>query len=107
MVINCLTLKIINTFEGSEFSNMYEIIIVNDGSTDNTEEIGNLICKKYKKVTIVNLKTNVSKPYALETGINLSKGKIIVNIDADLQYSTDDIIKMIRDHHSGLAPSPS
>ena len=88
--------NIVNSLDNSEFKDNYEVILVNDGSIDNTEEVAKYICRKFKKILCVNLKMNLSKPYALETGIKLSNGEIIVNIDADLQYSSDDIIKMLR-----------
>ncbi|ERM92325.1 MULTISPECIES: glycosyltransferase family 2 protein [Caldanaerobacter] len=56
-----------------------EIIVVNDGSTDNTEEEA----KKYK-VKVINLEKNQGKGRALKEGVLNAKGDIIVMLDADL-----------------------
>ena len=87
--------KIDTTFSNSFYLNQYEVIIINDGSTDDSENIGKKLSKKYNKLTFINLKENVSKAYSLDTGIYYSKGNIIATMDADMQYNPDDLIKMI------------
>lgn len=60
----------------------YELIIVNDGSTDNSLGIIEAICKDYKNITIVNKKNGgVSK--ARNAGIEKAKGEYICFIDSD------------------------
>ena len=91
-----LVKNICKAFEKSEFSNLYEIIIVNDGSTDNTEKIANDTFSKLSNLKLINLKTNVGKAYALDAGIQNSEGNIVATLDADLQYDPNDLISMTK-----------
>ena len=87
--------NIYQTFENTNYKNEYEILIINDGSTDYTETVVMSVLKNYKNLTLINLKKNVGKAYALDSGIQDARGNIIATMDADLQYKTDDLIKML------------
>ncbi|WP_262590256.1 glycosyltransferase family 2 protein [Candidatus Pelagibacter communis] len=72
-----------------------EIIIVNDGSTDETKQ-KLLKFRKKKIIKIINLKKNFGKGYAIRRGIEEVKGELIVIQDADLEYNPEDYYKLIR-----------
>ncbi|KJR42046.1 glycosyl transferase family protein [Candidatus Magnetoovum chiemensis] len=63
----------------------YEIICVNDGSSDNTLESLINYRNRYEQIKIIDLSRNFGKEIALTAGINLSSGDAVVPIDADLQ----------------------
>ena len=72
-----------------------EIIIVNDGSTDDTSKIINKNCKHlYDKY--VNYKKNRGKGYACRLGLKKVTGEIIIIQDADLEYDPKDYEKLIK-----------
>lgn len=60
-----------------------EIIAVNDGSTDNTQEILENLQKNFSNFYIVNLGRNFGKGYAVKMGMNLAVGKYHLFLDAD------------------------
>jgi len=68
-----------------------EIVVVNDGSTDETGDVADALSKKYKNVKAVHHRRNLGKTVAIETGLKASKGDVVFLIDADLQYSPEDI----------------
>lgn len=73
--------KCVKSIEKQKYSN-YELILINDGSTDNTFEICERLAQKNKKIKIFNKKnTGVSDTRNL--GINEAKGKYIQFVDAD------------------------
>ena len=81
------------------FSNLhshynFELILVNDCSTDNTKEIISLLKKKYS-FKIINNKTNLGQSYSLLNGIKNSTFNTIVTLDGDLQNNPSDIPKML------------
>ncbi len=79
----------------------YEIIIVNDGSKDNTSKILKRLRKKYKKIRILNNIHNLGKSFSVRKGLKFSKYKKIVLIDSDLPYldSFEKIIKRLNQNY--------
>ena len=73
--------EVIKTINNSKYKNL-EIIAVNDGSTDGTEEILNELNHNIKNLKIIN-KKNGGKRKAVGTGFQHSKGDIIILIDSD------------------------
>ena len=69
----------------------YEIIYINDGSTDNS--LNEL--KKLKRATIINLNRNYGQSIALDAGFKKSQGEIVISIDGDLQNDPQDIPKLL------------
>jgi len=78
----------------------YELIIVDDGSTDDTWEVMKLITSMHRRVKAIRFRRNYGKAAALQTGFEASAGDVVITMDADLQDSPDEIpglVKMIRE----------
>ena len=80
----------------ASFDGDYEIIAVNDGSTDNTLKVLQEIATLNKKIKVISYSKNIGRGMALRTGFKEAKGKIIVSIDADLSYDPKYIIDFFK-----------
>lgn len=72
-----------------------EVILVNDGSKDNSSTIMNDLAKSSDKVKIVDYKTNRGKGYALRQGFKIASCDYIIIQDADLEYNPSQFTKLI------------
>jgi undecaprenyl-phosphate 4-deoxy-4-formamido-L-arabinose transferase len=73
----------------------YEIIMVNDGSRDNSWEVIQELTTRYKKLQGINLMRNYGQHNALLCGIRAAKSEVIVTIDDDLQHPPEEIPKLL------------
>jgi glycosyltransferase involved in cell wall biosynthesis len=72
----------------------WEIIIVNDGSKDDTGNIAEEIARQNSHVRVIHHPVNLNLGLALQTGFRHAKGNIIVVLDVDLSYSVEYIGQM-------------
>lgn len=79
---------------GQEYPFDVEFVFVDDGSKDNSVEILNKVCDR-SCCTVFCQPYNQGKGAALQKGIELARGKVIGIQDADFEYDTKDLIRLI------------
>ncbi len=70
---------------------LYEIIFIDDGSTDTSWQVIEQLSAKNKSVKGIRFQKNYGKSQALDAGFGLAEGKVVITMDADLQDSPDEI----------------
>lgn len=78
----------------------YEVVLVDDGSTDDSWEVINKLSEEYP-IKAIKFSRNYGKSAALNTGFRHVQGKVVITMDADLQDSPDEIPGLIEMINSG------
>lgn len=86
---------LINKYKKFLINPKNELVLVNNGSVDDTEKFFKKLTK-FKNIKTCRVKKNIGFGYGLRKGILASKGKIIIYSHADLQVNPNDIIKSIK-----------
>jgi glycosyltransferase involved in cell wall biosynthesis len=73
----------------------YEIVLINDGSRDNTLALMHALRERDPHVTVVDLSRNFGKEIALSAGLDYTKGDVVVVLDSDLQDPPELIPQML------------
>jgi len=73
----------------------YEIVYINDGSTDSTQEILEEFHSQDNHVRVVEFNRNYGQHMALFAGMERSQGEIVITIDADLQNPPEEIPRLV------------
>lgn len=87
------------TYELADYS--FEIVLVNDGSGDASEEICEKLAHTYEHVQFISLRKNFGEFQAVMCGLNHARGEFCVIIDDDFQNPPQEIIKLLREAQRG------
>lgn len=80
----------------------YEIIVVDDGSGDNTYSRVNQLCDDYPALLGIKFSRNFGKEAAILAGLQAAKGQAVITIDADLQHPPSIIPEMLAKWREGV-----
>ncbi|MFY7669883.1 glycosyltransferase family 2 protein [Tenacibaculum sp. MEBiC06402] len=70
---------------------LYEVIFIDDGSTDSSWEIIKRISQNHNQVKGIRFQRNYGKSQALDAGFNIATGNVVITMDADLQDNPEEI----------------
>lgn len=79
----------------------FEILFVDDGSTDDTWELIEKLAEKDHRVRAIHHRRNYGKAMALGNGFTYARGDIMVTSDADMQYDPYDVVRLIEKAREG------
>jgi glycosyltransferase involved in cell wall biosynthesis len=68
-----------------------EVVLIDDGSRDGTLQITKSLIAKHPELKIVELRSNFGQTAALQAGIDVASGEIVITMDSDLQHFPEDI----------------
>lgn len=74
----------------------FEIIVVNDNSTDNSAEVLRNLKKKIKQLKVINRTANPGVGYAIREGLSNVRGDIIITVDGDLSHEPAEIPSFLK-----------
>ena len=74
----------------------YELIFVDDGSTDESWQIIESLSKSNTSVKAIRFKRNYGKSQALNAGFKMANGKVVITMDADLQDNPEEIPELVK-----------
>ena len=74
----------------------YEVVFINDGSTDSSWNIIEQLSKEHQQVKGIKFRRNYGKSPALYCGFKEAQGDVVITMDADLQDSPDEIPELYR-----------
>ncbi len=80
----------------------YELIFIDDGSTDRTHDILMGLFDSDKTVKVIILRKNFGQTAALQAGFDHAKGEVIITMDGDLQHDPEDIPKLLAPLEEGF-----
>jgi glycosyltransferase involved in cell wall biosynthesis len=84
------TVKVLEGMGGS-----FEVICVNDGSTDNSASVLAEIAREDPRIKVINFRRNHGQTAAIMAGFDYSRGEIVIPMDADLQNDPVDIPMLV------------
>jgi polyisoprenyl-phosphate glycosyltransferase len=84
---------ILKKFESIISSKDVEVILVNNGSTDNSKEVLGKLNTKYNFLKVVNVEKNRGYGFGIASGLNVAKGQFLAYTHADMQTDPEDIFK--------------
>ena len=91
--------EVLNVIKDNNYN--CELIVVNDGSRDNTSTVLDQLTIKIKELSVISLRKNYGQTAAMAAGFDNSKGEIVITLDGDLQNDPNDIPKLISYINSG------
>ncbi|MDR9498476.1 MAG: glycosyltransferase family 2 protein [Hydrogenovibrio sp.] len=86
--------KVMDALDG--FESQWELILVNDGSRDQTYERLQALSVEHAFLHPIHLQRNFGQTAAMQAGIDAARGEVIVTLDGDLQNDPVDIPRMVR-----------
>ncbi|MBL0846898.1 MULTISPECIES: glycosyltransferase family 2 protein [Mammaliicoccus] len=99
--ISILHEKVSNVF--LNLSHQFELIFINDGSTDHSLQVLKSLSEKDERVKYVSFSNNFGKESAMYCGLEHSNGDAIIIMDSDLQHPPEIIPKLIQLHEEGFS----
>ncbi|MEO8200880.1 MAG: glycosyltransferase family 2 protein [Gemmatimonadota bacterium] len=79
----------------------WELILVDDGSRDQTPEIAEEISRSDSRIRVARLARNYGQTQAMQAGFDLARGEIVVSMDGDMQNDPTDIPRLVEKLEEG------
>ncbi len=91
--------EVLNVMHNNKIN--FEIVVVNDGSKDNTSNVLDELSHTIKELSVISLRKNYGQTAAMSAGFDNSNGEIVITLDGDLQNDPNDIPILISHINEG------